>query len=498
MKTTSIRIFSMLLALLMLLSFAACNKNGGNTEETTEKKQEATDSSEIETEGDEPLELPDVNYGGKEIRILARGEAQEYLHKELFFDGTAGQSNVDDTVFKRISLIEETYGVTVTLDKKRDVGDSSVDMWVTVNSLSASQNDTYHIIAQHGRNMSSYATNGYLGDWNYLTYVNQEASWWSQDARKQWTTPSGGIYMMIGDISYLSVGNAVGMFFNKETIQNLGLDMPYTLVDEGKWTMEAFQNYAKLADESLNGDGSGTLDTDTFGYAAGWWRGPMNIVYSTNNRWLEVSEDDVSIVPATGNELQDAFDNYFDFLFESGACVLYKSDYAKADAAFLSGKVAFYEEIVLKADVFSSEGMKFGLLPMPKYSEDVDKNYSFVNSATNVFGVPTVVAGNMEIAEMVSVFLEAMAYHGQKMVLPVYYKDILTYGTLTDEESVRMMDAIHDGLTFDLGMYLLQYMELADIGYIMASESASRNFATVYASLVTQAQTRVDKWLEIE
>lgn len=310
--------------------------------------------------------------------------------------------------------------------------------------------------------------------------------------------------MMDGDLSYLSVGQAVGMFFNKTMLDSSGLEYPYRLVDDGDWTYENFQKYVRQLNDDLDGDQTGNIKTDKKGYATGVWRGPMNVVYSTGARWLTVSEDEITVVGKTDHNLSDAFDRYFSFLESDGIVI---TNYGEAEAAFTHNRVAFYDEITHRAGYIKQTTRDFGLVPMPKYTKSVEKNYTFVNAATNIFTIPKAVFNDATSKDMTSAVLEYLGYYGQKDVLPIYYNESLTYGSLSDSQSIRMMGIIRDSVTFDLGYYMLnpssKVGQLCDIGNtiannIMNKKGEDREFTTLYDKRVSTMTSMLKDWNNLQ
>ena len=508
MKDT-VRYLALFLCGILLLGLCACGKKnpqipagttaGGNS--TAPSTNVSDTEPELTTQGEEKPGVPsELKFENEEFRILARKES-DYYNTELYITAEAAKSEVDNAVYGRYKLLEDTLGVTFKIDPMLE-GD--ITKWMNVKSAVSGKDDIYHLVAQHGRPAATYILNGLVGDWTQLPYTNLGASWWSQDALKQWRTPSGSVYMMNGDMSYLSVGQAVGMFFNKSLLDNSGLDYPYQMVDDGDWTYENFQKYVKQLNDDLNGDATGNIKTDKKGYATGVWRGPMNVVYSTGARWLTVGEDEITVVGKTDHNLSDAFDQYFSFLESNGIVI---TNYGDAEAAFTDNRVAFYDEITLRAAYIKQKTRDFGLVPMPKYTKSVEKNYTFVNAATNIFTIPKAVLANETSRNMTSAVVELLGYYGQKDVLPIYYKEMLTYGSMSDSQSIRMMGIIRDSLTFDLGYYLVNPQskvgQLCDIGYtiacnIMDKKGEDREFTSLYEKRVSTMTSMLKDWNSLQ
>lgn len=484
----AIRILSLLLAGILLTGLVACKTNQGNGPTTTEKP---TDTETDSPYADRPNIPEDLDYSGMQFRILARN-ASDYYSDELWVSAENTSTNVNSAVYSRYKKLEETYGVSFKLDSRFD--ENEIQQWVTTAARVADADDVYHLVATHGSRCPVYAVEGFSADWNRLPYVNLGSDWWSQDAQQQWTALSGSIYMMTGDISYLSVGQAVGQFFNKNLLRSIDLEYPYQLVRDGEWTYENFKLYVAQLSSSLNSDDSKNIASDSVAYVTGWWRGPMNVIYSAGGRWLEVGEDDIQVIGASDHNLTTVFDNYFDMLKSN--TIIIQGNYADAWDAFNTNRIGFYDDITLNAKEFSKAGTAFGLLPMPKADTTVEKNYTFANAATNTFMVPVAVLSDSKTTEMTSVVLELLAYYGSKDVLPTYYNEVLTTGTQTDAESVEMMGLIRDSLVYDLGYYY-NIGGLSGIGHELAEELLNKQYGSVssFATKYAQYSDLVSKYL---
>lgn len=499
MKSRWIKIAAVVLVLMMLLCCSAC-KNGTKNQPADSKTDNSGTAAEPDTteEPEKKPDLPEIRFDGKEFRILSLN-AESYTTELYITEEEAEKgTDVDSAVYARAAMIFETYGVDIVMAPQKARAD--IDQWMTVTSLSADLNETYHLVANHGRNTAKYVINGLTGDWNRLKWVDLEADWWSQGAREQWVLPSGSIYMMMGDISYGSVGQAIGMFFNKKILRDAEMDYPYQLVRDGKWTFEQFRTYVTDAADTLNGDGSGNLDSDSFGYVTGISRGPQNILNSTGYHWVTIEDGNYSLLKQDAGNVSDAFDKWFDFIYKSGCCILNldsATPSGKMVKALSEGRAAFMDDRIAYSAELSKKGADFGVVPSPKYSEQTDGYHTFVNAAANTFCIPRKIAENTEEAEFASVILEVMAYSGSREILPTYYKTILTYQSQTDGDSVEMIGKIRDGLSYDLAYYY-DLNKLCDIGATIAKKKGNTNFATEYQALITGANTALDKWLDME
>ena len=108
---------------------------------------------------------------------------------------------------------------------------------------------------------------------------------------------------------------------------------------------------------------------------------------------------------------------------------------------------------------------------------------------------------------MTSAVLEYLGYYGQKDVLPIYYNEMLTYGSMSDSKSIRMMGIIRDSVTFDLGYYLVnpssKVGQLCDIGNtiannIMNKKGEDREFTSLYEKRVSTMTPMLKDWNNLQ
>ena len=488
------RVILVVLALVTLLSFTACNKPSGGetpTDAPTDGPEPPTDDPETPTtpENEGGPDLPKETLGGEfKVYIRAMGQDQVNYSSELFVGYSLGASptSVERAVYERMSMVAEEYGVIFDVQTKDGGLDSTV-----IDTSSKTGTDVYDLVVDHGRFMFNYANKNLLLDYADLPYVDTNQPWWNQEANETFRTAGGKLFTMTGDISYLSVGCAFAMFFNKDIIEDIPeLKSPYQLVYADEWTFENFETYVTTADSNMDGDNSGDPTTDTFGYATAWWRGPVQALYSTgervmirkNNEWRFTLNKDIC------NRM---FFDYRELLFNSGVAFLKRSDkYIDVQQAFMSDQVAFFDDNLHAASSFKGSDLNFGLLPWPKYNDEVEEYYSAVDAGTNLYGV---LRNTSEAnARRVSIVLEALAYYGSRDVLPFYFDTILSYQYLKDDDSIQMLHIIHENLVLDLG-YFMGELESTFRNAVIKTD-ASVSLSTEVEAVLGSAIEFMEKW----
>lgn len=446
-----LRGFLFLLAALMLFSVVGCQDAPDEqvpteTDPVTTPSTEPTDTEPIESDPVEtqPIEdganLPAVNYNNTEFSILIRSG----VNYDIYIDKiSAASSSMERAVYERMKNVSETYGVVFdlkTVDRIESTVASNVKTGV----------DKFDLVADHAHHVLSCVASNFMYDWSDLKYVNLDAEWWNQSSHEALTTPGGKTYAMHGDISHNALENAICLFFNRDMITDLELVSPFQLVRENKWTLDVFEEYVLTLYNNMDGDGTGSLATDSFGYGCDYWCGPHAALFSTGLSTVEWKNDEWKFNlhnERAGNAMFD----FRELLFSTGACYFSPDDrISKLARAFLEERLAFFDGVLMTAPTLAGSGKNFGLLPFPKYDRRGEYG-TYISIGANLYSVMRNTTD--ENAERISVITEALAYEGYTTVIPLYYETVLSYQYLEDEESLEMLHIIHDTARVDFGYF---------------------------------------------
>ncbi len=435
---------SLLLALLALSTTAtACGITADPNASTGTEHETAQQTATSEEEHFDPFSgLPEKDYNGYEFRMLLR--PLDRWTKDMYVTEESGDI-VDDEVFRRNALVEETYDIRLTCIPSSDTNYESDG----IKSILANE-DAYDLIIPHGRAAFLYANQKLLFDWNTdLPYVRLDQPWWDQDARDSLSI-NDKLYVMIGDISYCSMSAANVMLFNKNLCADLDIEAPYQQVLDGKWTFEVFQTLARSASMDMNGDGTFDKDYDRFGYVTQKWVGPVQAFATSGLRVIEKDSEDMPYLSFYSDRTVEVFQRYFDLIDSDTAYVdlsdiSYSSDFIKI---FEEGRSLFID--MNMADVVAMRAMDcdFGIIPWPKYDEAAEYCTN-VDAGTNLCVVPIT---NTD-TERTSIILESLAAIGYQKVIPAYYEVALQTKASRDNASAEMLDIIKGARIYDLGYY---------------------------------------------
>ncbi len=482
------RSFALMLSVLMLVSVIASCAEAKDDKGNNTSVPDVADQTETETVLSD--DIPEMNLEGFDFRMLIRND--KGWIEDMYSESISGDT-MNDAIYDRNARVGDRFNVNYTMIPSSN---SNYDT-DGIKSIT-SGDDAYEIIVPHARASFIYAMQKLITDWNSneLTYINLDKPWWDQSARENLSI-NHLLYMMIGDISYKNLGSTNSMLFNKSIFDDLNLDYPYQLVKENKWTFDKFTEYAVQCVSDLNGDGSIKFADDQLGYVTDEWIGPIQVLYSGNQRIVQKDEDDLPYLSLNTETTVTLFEKYFALLDSDAAhCSAWEGlDSSTASATGIYGRFirnqAAFLDTNLKGIIFLRDmEANFGIVPWPKLNENIDKYYSNVDAGCNLIIIPIT---NQHLEET-SVVLEALCAEGYKTVVPAYFEIALSTKYARDEESAEMLNIIKTARVYDLGYYD-NNNALNSIGRDMFL-GKKRDFASLYTKSEKSVNNQIEKTIK--
>lgn len=125
---------------------------------------------------------------------------------------------------------------------------------------------------------------------------------------------------------------------------------------------------------------------------------------------------------------------------------MYKTDSSHYEMVFAAGRSMFCGMEIKGGNggnKFSEMKDDYGIVPMPKYSED----QAYVSPIAVWTHFMTVPVTNTELDET-SIILDAMSYLSYRDIVPKYYDVVLQLKHIRDDETSEMLDIIRDARTY--------------------------------------------------
>ncbi len=431
-----------LTVLLLLPLLASC----GTTEETDETKplEDAPDTtpkeeSAAETEPEttpEPEYIFPQAYQGEEIRVLNIEDIFS-MHGVIDTGETTGDT-LNDKMYNAVRTLEEKTGI-VWKEENIDLQNEFPKM---LPQLITGGVDEYDIIYENMRDYYTFASQGYYYNLYDYDEIHLDSDWFISTYNNA-NQFRGKLYTALG-YSNLTVIDAIGCLnFNQTMAENLGLEMPYDLVREGKWTLDELEVYLKAA-ANLNGDDSfkwtdsgkcvwGMVISQN---AATWWP----------NRCGEMSVDNIDgeLVLTAGTERFYNVCERLASLIGGSEGQVYIGHWNGDDLpgsyinCFEVGRAMFGGSEVAKANRMRDIDFDFGVLPYPKYDETQERYYSGVSYPASGVSIPV----TCMTPERSAAIGDAINYIFYKDVWPTFREVTLEHKNMRNEDSIEMLGIV--------------------------------------------------------
>lgn len=452
---------------LLAACFAACGETGGSPASTTASDLPAetvVEEAVTETEGDRP-EMTEADYGGAEFNILYPSWS---LYNNFYFAEETNGEAVNDAIFERTQKIEEALNITVVPQTLGYID----TVYPAVNKTVMAGEDAYQLALTHcATSLVSYVKQQIVVNWNDIPNIDMEKSYWNHSLSDNMEV-SGILPFNVNSFILPDVNS---IFFNTQLYDNYIGDDLYSQVIDGKWTWDRLIENAGKASLDIDGDGQFT-DQDQYGFVGelGWQF--ASILTSTDQYMISVGEEGAYISLYTETTV-NLIEKIRSFLKEGTSAFTWNYD-GKYDpnqggtppVSFNDGKALYYLVPLSLASNFRSMDTDFGIVPLPKYSEDQDR---YITLNWSGFMCVPMSVGDIE---MVGTVVENLGWRNDEIVMPAFYDILLGQKIARNEESISMLDIIFDDSVYDLGVGLGIY----DVFGSCVSQKKPVEFASYY------------------
>lgn len=439
------RLLCLALAVLCLASLAACSKNDGSGDGTSVAGGTTAPVAET-TEAYEAL--PVMNYDKYEFKILTRPTTWSY---DALTVEEQGKNVLDDIVYSRQNIVQDRLNITFSEVNSQNI---SKDIATAVST----QTHLYDVCQlPTGTALQSFLR-GEVVDINEVDGINLENPWWAKNFND---TVNIGTkrYVIFGD-GHLNYYSGFYIYaFNKQLISENNLESPYDCVTAGTWTYEKMYSMMKIAAKDYNADGFYDVSTDVLGFT-GHVNHLRNLMISSGET---LTHNDDSGYPVYEGLSERYINVYTDFLnkfvidptvaiagvrpnryegFSSGAA---SDNYA---AVFNEGRALFQATATYSVQSVRNLDFEYGLVIVPKYSEDQQDYVAPVYSYVEGLVIPSTTSD----FERTALVLETMFAVSHEKLLNALIGNILHYKCANNPTDIKMIDMVFEKGQVDIAL----------------------------------------------
>lgn len=398
---------------------------------------------------------------------------------------------LQEATVKRNELVEKKYNIALVFITESDP--MRINYYVRNDAVSGT--GEYSIVYQQmGRAGSDMIMTDLLTNLRDLPYVDLDQPWWDAGVND---TLSIGEYlpMATGAATPDATLKTSVIAFNGFMMDEMGLEYPYEMVREGRWTLDEMLGMSKMSYTDLNGNGE-VDDDDRLGFAG--------VTFDTDNAFMVATESglilkDTNRMPdmAQSDRLVATYEMLYELCLGCGLYVSI-SDYLASgvDAsaipakAFADGRVLFLGTTL--GDLLQGElggEMQVGLVPYPKLDKMQEEYHSPVNYQACAVMVPI----SAQDYELSGCLLEAFSIFSYDVHNAAFEQ--LAMKNLSDPEALDMFSLIMQTKDCDFTAAYFA-VNARDGGASMIFQELLKDGSTSAASAVRTKEKAVNKALK--
>lgn len=478
------RKISLLLLISLLAGCVSCGDSSSTNNETTVNETNAATGA-LETSVADTLEIEDFNNYEFNIFGVTQAFAGDYLE--------VAEENGDiiqDNVYKRNRMVENDYNVNLKFETV-DWGDGSNK----IRELILAGDNTFDLFTCVHLSIASLMADNYFIDWKLLPEIDLSRSCYVQAANETYSI-GDKMPLLFGDFMETNFMRCWSFLFNKRLIEEYKLENPYTVVDEGRWTVDYLIKVTRDIHNDL--DGNSTMDeNDMYGLTTDRLATLDGFSRSLKMSGIKKDKDNLPVLDYWKENTVTAFEKLYSLYYESAGTYASKENMTHVENIFAVGRSVFAST---RLDFIMKEAMRdmkddYGVIPYPKLEEADDyATYLSGTFSAQMIGVIQPEA-NLHRTALIT---QALNAYSHEYVTPSIVETTLKTKTARDDESIRMVNLVFDKRQYSFDSIDEGGFKLSPINTVRAliGSRQTKDIASYYASQKDSAQAWVDNIIE--
>ena len=489
---TKIRVLTMALSLILLLTgvLSSCGSTKEETVTDTETVVQTETETEtvLETEARYVPDIPQQDYGDQ-LYMLAYG-GDSYV-KFLWVE-ESDSSLLSQAVYERQIDLMNHLGVELVCSKTQGWSGYYEPFKLSVKNKDGAI-DVF--LPNYYLGIADMIVGGYVTNLDNIDLFDFGVDYWDVDFMDSLAL-EGNHYLGYSDFNVMK---AHVVTFNKEMLARYEDALDETLYESVynyHWTIDKMITVANLVYIDTTGDGK-TAD-DSFGISAKQWQPFVPFLMSSDIKLVDEDETGklaVSVMSDLNSHKTITLVDKLKALAESDCAWFQWQDDANVSVIELqSNRVLMNLSFTSDLDKFLNYDVTFGILPYPMFDENQkDVGYLSLNKDTYIM-LPSYMRNEQMITESV----ELLGYYSSEVRTAVFDK-WLGKQAADEPEDVRMLNIVWDNLYSDFGVTYSTIATALDNNLYMlptlTKAGADKNVASHVASYTKSANNAITKYM---
>ena len=156
------------------------------------------DEDESQPQPKEPLDLPDIKYGGYDFRVMNINQSAVGWMCTIITSEEDTGAEVNDAVYIRNRIVEDRFDINII-----ELGENSVSTIQSKASRSIQAgSDDYDLFILNSAEATSMARRQLLMDYDLIPWIELEKSYWDTNMKRDLSVGER-VYLMTGDFSMM-------------------------------------------------------------------------------------------------------------------------------------------------------------------------------------------------------------------------------------------------------------------------------------------------------
>lgn len=378
------KIYKKLLALglgaAMTVSLAACGGSGDTSASTTAASSDEA-QAEADVSGDAEEESTLVNTG--ETRTIKIGTWYDHYydstHSDIHDDPSVADEELAQAHFDIVKEVEEKYNVKIEFV---NLTFSGIQESINTSILAGQPDcDIYEVDLSFG---IGTALNGYATNLEEILAADNDLFNDQMVFSQVDIGLDEGVYLFQSNSAEMLLANTYMLAFNKQMLDEAGLEDPNELYANGEWTWDKWREYLLALTQDTDGDGV----TDVYGYGSRWDFLVYNLLMSNGTAIAAGQNESLSAPEVT--EVLDFIYNMYNV--DHVANPWNSDDFDYNQNCYMDGRVAFWIDAAWISSANEDANLEFDVVwcPWPIGPSGDESTNKFKNvSSGNAWMIPT-------------------------------------------------------------------------------------------------------------